>query len=198
MTSPSAQATTYAIDTLRNDVPLTSRTTGRTIASLNTRSPIALITKRNVSHRATIRRGVAAVSEIDGITNCGAGPGFGPTANVNAPRTGCPSAEMIRHQTRYQPSASFFSGTTSVSAFAGDRPGEPAVCCSAAAFVTDTMAKRGSTASLYVRVSCFGEVLTVPLAEGVVRRSAACAQAAAGSARAATAANRAMPQRCLK
>ena len=39
---------------------------------------------------------MAAVSEIDGITNCGAGPGFGPTANVNAPRTGWPSTEMTR------------------------------------------------------------------------------------------------------
>ena len=39
---------------------------------------------------------VAAVSEIDGIWNCGAGPGFGPTANVNAPRTGWPSTEITR------------------------------------------------------------------------------------------------------
>ena len=39
---------------------------------------------------------MAAVSQIVGITNCGAGPGFGPTANVYAPRTGCPSAEITR------------------------------------------------------------------------------------------------------
>ena len=62
------------------------------------------------------------------MTNCGAGPGFGPTANVNAPRTGWPSAEITRHQTRYQPSSSFFSGTTSVSTSVADRRGGPAVC----------------------------------------------------------------------
>ena len=28
--------------------------------------------------------------------NCGAGPGLGPTAKVNAPRTGWPSTEMTR------------------------------------------------------------------------------------------------------
>ena len=30
------------------------------------------------------------------MTNCGAGPGLGPTANVNAPRTGWPSTEITR------------------------------------------------------------------------------------------------------
>ncbi len=40
--------------------------------------------------------GVAAVSETDGITNSGAGPAFGPTANVYAPRTGWPSTEITR------------------------------------------------------------------------------------------------------
>ena len=50
-----------------------------------------------------IRFVVAALSPSEGITNCGGGPGLGPTANVNAPRTGCPSAEMTRHHTRYQP-----------------------------------------------------------------------------------------------
>ena len=94
----------------------------------NTKIPIAVITERNAIQRATSSRGVAAVSEIDGMTNCGAGPAFGPTANVNAPRTGWPSSEITRHQTRYQPSRSFFSGTTSVSAFVGERLGDPAVC----------------------------------------------------------------------
>ena len=40
--------------------------------------------------------GVAAVSEIEGMTNCGAGPGFGPIAYVKAPRTGWPSTEITR------------------------------------------------------------------------------------------------------
>jgi len=101
---------------------------GRAVAMRSTNSPIAAMTDRNESQRATSSRGVAAVSEIEGITNCGAGPGFGPTANVNAPRTGWPSTEMTRHQTRYQPSLSFLSGMTSVSAFDGERSGEPLVC----------------------------------------------------------------------
>ena len=66
------------------------------IASRSAASPIAHITDRKTTQRAMSRRGVAAVSEIDGITNCGAGPGFGPTANVNAPRTGWPSTEIAR------------------------------------------------------------------------------------------------------
>ena len=43
---------------------------------------------RNTSQRVATSWGVAADSESDGITNWGAGPGFGPTAKVNAPRTG--------------------------------------------------------------------------------------------------------------
>src|SRR5215831_2588385 len=124
----------------------------------STKMPIAAMIDRNVSQRAITSLGVAAVSEMDGITNCGAGPGFGPTANVNAPRTGCPSAEITRHQTRYQPSLIGFSGTTSVSGFVGERLGGPAVSCVAAASVTDTIAKRGSTASLKVSSTCFGGV----------------------------------------
>ena len=61
-----------------------------------TKSPIALIVERNTIQRATRSCGVAAVSLSDGIGNCGAGPAFGPTANVNAPRTGWPSAEITR------------------------------------------------------------------------------------------------------
>src|SRR5439155_5239781 len=106
--------------------------------------------------RATSSVGVAAVSEIDGITNCGAGPGFGPTANVNAPRTGWPSAEIARQKTRYQPSATRRRGTSISSAFAADRRGGPVVCCRPAASVTDTTANRGSTASLYVSATRAG------------------------------------------
>ena len=50
-----------------------------------------------------------------------------------------------------------------------------------AASVTETIAKRGSTASLKVSATCVGGVFTTPLADGTVRRSAACAHAAAGS-----------------
>ena len=123
-------------------------TIGLAIATRSTKSPIAAMTDKKANQRAVTSFGVAAVSEIDGIANCGAGPAFGPTANVNAPRTGCPSTEITRQYTRYQPSLSFFNGTTSVSAFVGERLGGPAVILSPAAFVTETMAKRGSTGSL--------------------------------------------------
>ena len=59
-------------------------------------SPIAAITERNTTARAVTSDGVAAVSEIEGTGNCGAGPGFGPTAKVKAPRTGWPSTEITR------------------------------------------------------------------------------------------------------
>ena len=77
-------------------MPCTRRATGRTIAIRSTNSPIAVIAARNTAQRATTSCVVAADSVIDGITNCGAGPGFGPTANVNAPRTGWPSTEIAR------------------------------------------------------------------------------------------------------
>ncbi len=54
------------------------------------------MTARNTSQRAATSCGVAADSLSDGITNCGAAPGTGPTANVKAPRTGWPSAEIAR------------------------------------------------------------------------------------------------------
>ncbi len=85
---------------------------------------------------------------MDGITNCGAGPGFGPTAKVKAPRTGCPSTEITRQKTRYQPSGRWSSGTTSVSGSVAERRGGPLVSLCPAASVTETIAKRGSTASL--------------------------------------------------
>ena len=42
--------------------------------------PIATITDTNISHRVTSSCGVVAVAEMFGTRNCGAGPGFGPTA----------------------------------------------------------------------------------------------------------------------
>ena len=110
--------------------------------------PIAAMNARNAIQRAVTSFVDAAVSDVDGITNWGIGPGFGPTANVNAPRTGCPSTEITRHQTRYQPSPRCVSGTSSVSASADERRGAPVVILFASASVTDTIAKRGSTGSL--------------------------------------------------
>src|SRR4051794_9862742 len=95
-TSAIAEATTNATDSARSSVPRTRRTSGRAVPLRRAKRPTAAITDRNATQRATISRGVAAVSEIDGIANCGAGPGFGPTANVNAPRTGWPSTEITR------------------------------------------------------------------------------------------------------
>ncbi len=77
-------------------MPGTRRTTGLAIPIRSANRPIAANNDRKTVQRAIKRRGVAAVSEIDGITNCGAGPGFGPTANVKAPRTGWPSTEITR------------------------------------------------------------------------------------------------------
>ena len=95
-TSATPEAMPNAIVTDRRLVPSTRRTSGRTIAIRRTKSPIAVITARNATVRAATSPGVATVSETDGITNSGGGPGFGPTANVNAPRTGCPSTEITR------------------------------------------------------------------------------------------------------
>ena len=69
---------------------------GRAISVRIENSPTASMIDRNAAQRAVTRPGVAADSDSDGITNCGAGPGLGPTANVNAPRTGWPSAEITR------------------------------------------------------------------------------------------------------
>jgi hypothetical protein len=51
---------------------------------------------RKTPQRAASSPGVAAVSRSDGLANCGGDPGPGPTANVYAPRTGWPSAEITR------------------------------------------------------------------------------------------------------
>ena len=95
-TRPTAAATPNAIETARSLVPATRRTTGLAITMRRMKRPIAAITEIKTIARAVTRLGVAAVSEVDGTGNCGAGPGFGPTANVKAPRTGCPSTEITR------------------------------------------------------------------------------------------------------
>ena len=64
---------------------------------------MATISPRNEAHLAAMSVGVAAVSDSEGMAKDGAGPAFGPTAKVNAPRTGCPSTEIARQNTRYQP-----------------------------------------------------------------------------------------------
>ena len=69
---------------------------GRAMTARSENRPTAIIMLRKTSQRVATSCGVAADSDSDGITNCGAGPGFGPTANVNAPRTGWPSAEITR------------------------------------------------------------------------------------------------------
>src|SRR3954454_25263002 len=69
----------------------------------NRNRPAAAIRHASTAQRAASRPGVAAVSRNDGTANCTGGPGPGPTANVNAPRTGWPSAETTRQRTRYQP-----------------------------------------------------------------------------------------------
>src|SRR5690349_11430086 len=147
-TRPTAAATKNAIDTACRFVPSTRRITGRAIPIRSTKSPIAHMTARNAIALAVTSRGVAALSAIEGTTNSGCGPGFGPTANVKAPRTGCPSTEITRQKTRYQPDGIRLSGTTSWFAFVGERRGGPAVSWLPAASVTETMAKRGSTGSL--------------------------------------------------
>src|SRR4051794_41560894 len=109
--------------------------------------PSAANRDRNIAQRAIRSCGVCAVSLSEGTRNCGGGPGFGPTANVNAPRTGWPSTEIARQKTRYQPSGTVFSGTTIVFGSAGERLGGPAVSWFASWSVTETIAKRGSTGS---------------------------------------------------
>src|SRR5262249_33519462 len=154
----------------------------------NRNNPSAAMTERKTIHRVTRSLGVVAVSLSDGIANCGGGPGLGPTANVNAPRTGWPSTEMTRQKTRYQPDGTGWSGTTSWSAFVAERRGGPAVTCRPAASVTETIANLGSTGSLYVSRTSRGGLRSVTLADGDVCRSAACANADAGSASATPAA----------
>ena len=69
----------------RRLVPSTRRTSGRAITIRKTKSPMAIITERNMHQRATSRFVVVAVSAMLGMTNCGWGPGLGPTAKVKPP-----------------------------------------------------------------------------------------------------------------
>src|SRR6478609_4922538 len=123
-----------------SEVVGTTRRAGRAIR------PIAASMDANSTARAITSPGVAAVSDVDGIANCGAGPGFGPTANVYAPRTGWPSCDTTRQNTRYQPGCSVRSGTTSV--VPHGRVGGPDVTCWPLGSVTETIANRGSTGSV--------------------------------------------------
>ena len=107
----------------------------------------------STAQREVTRLGVAELSPSDGITNCGGGPGLGPTANVKAPRTGWPSAEITRHQTRYQPCGTVFILTKIVSGSPGGLAGALAISCVPCAFVTEMTAKRGSMCSLKVRLT---------------------------------------------
>jgi hypothetical protein len=93
---PTIEAIPKAISSGRNRDSGTRRTTGRAVAMRRMKSPIAAMIATKTTARAAMSRGVAAVSEIEGMTNCGCGPGFGPTANSNAPRTGWPSTEITR------------------------------------------------------------------------------------------------------
>ena len=88
--------TANAIVTARRLVPSTRRTSGRAISIRKTNSPMAISTVRNIAQRATSRFVVVAVSEMLGMTNCGWGPGLGPTAKVKPPCTGWPSTEIAR------------------------------------------------------------------------------------------------------
>ncbi len=82
--------------TARSDRSSSVAPAGRAMTQRKRNRPIAAMMLRNTPHRAAISPGVAAVSFSDGIANCLGGPGPGPTANVNAPRTGWPSAEITR------------------------------------------------------------------------------------------------------
>src|SRR4029079_14551989 len=74
---------------------------GRAISVRLENKPTARMIDPHIAHPAVTRPGVAADSDNDGIPNCGAGPGLGPTAKVNAPRTGWPAAEIHAQCTKY-------------------------------------------------------------------------------------------------
>ena len=122
-TSATASATPNAAESAFRETPRTRRVTGRAMSVRSTNSPMALMNERKTTQRATRSCVVVAVSLSDGTRNWGGGPGFGPTANVNAPRTGWPSAEMTRQKTRYQPSGTRSSGVTRVCRLAGGASG---------------------------------------------------------------------------
>ncbi len=72
--NPRIDMITNASETLRRLDPSTRFATGRAITIRSTKSPMAAITVRNIAQRAITSRGVVAVCEIFGTTNCGAGP----------------------------------------------------------------------------------------------------------------------------
>ena len=94
--SPTIDDATQATDTARSVVPSTRRISGRAISIRSANRPIAVITDRNITQRAINSFAVFALADTFGTGNCGAGPGLGPTAYVNAPCTGWPSTEIAR------------------------------------------------------------------------------------------------------
>src|SRR4051794_10246535 len=137
-----------ATESGRSEVSGTTRTTGLAITALRTNSPRAPNSERNITQRETSSRVVVAVSLSDGTRNCGGGPGFGPTAKGKAPRTGCPSAEITRQKTRYQPSGTRRNGVISVRGEPGALCGGPEVTCVPDASLTETIANRASIGSV--------------------------------------------------
>src|SRR5438067_5621997 len=178
-TRASPAATAKAIESARRFVPSTRRTSGRAIRIRRTKIPIAIISVKSASHFVITSEVDVAEPDMCGILNCGAGPGLGPTAKVKAPCTGWPSTEIARQYTRYQPSESRFTGTTSVFGSDGERSTGPVVSEFALTSETETTAKRGSTASSKVSWTFGGGVFTVTLAAGTVRTRYECADAAA-------------------
>ena len=71
---------TNASDTAWRRAPGIRRVSGRAIAIRKANSPIAIITDRNITQRVISSCGDVAPAAMFGILNCGAGPGFGPTA----------------------------------------------------------------------------------------------------------------------
>ena len=92
-------------------------------------------------------RGVAALSEIEGMTNCGAGPGFGPTANVNAPRPDGrrPRSRASRRGT--SPAGGARAGRREFRRRSRRARGAGGLLVALRRSVTETIANRGSTAS---------------------------------------------------
>ena len=176
-----------AIDTARSCVPATRDTSGRAMAMRSTNSPIAASSERNMIQRAATSDGVAAVSDSVGIMNCGAGPWFGPTAKVYAPRTGCPSAEITRQHDEVPALAQRLQRhveLVDVRRRTARRPGGELV-----------RRRIGHRHDREPRLDRFAEDerdrlrrrADATLAAGTVCRSAACDQATAGSASAAAA-----------
>ena len=95
-TSPAATATKPAMVTVRSVRSSSVAPTGRAMTARNRNSPTAAMSASSTPHRAASSPGVAAVSRSDGTANCFGVPGPGPIANVNAPRTGWPSADTTR------------------------------------------------------------------------------------------------------